>query len=87
MWQVVEESDAIASACGIGLEASDIIETIYTVAKATRDNKSSMYQDLEKGRRTEIEAINGALIARAKEHGLPCPTNELLARLVRAAEA
>ncbi len=87
MRQVVEESVAIAAACGISLETSDIIETIYTVAKATRDNKSSMYQDLEKGRRTEIEAINGALIDRAKEHGLPCPANELLARLVRAAEA
>jgi len=87
MRQVVEESVAIAAACGITLETNAIMETIHTVAKATRDNKSSMYQDLEKGRRTEIEAINGALIAHAKEHGLPCPANELLARLVRAAEA
>jgi 2-dehydropantoate 2-reductase len=45
-----------------------------------------MLQDLERGRRTEIDAINGALIARAGERGLPCPVNRLLAAMVRAAE-
>jgi 2-dehydropantoate 2-reductase len=46
-----------------------------------------MLQDLEKGRRTEIDAINGELIARAHAHGIPCPANELLVNLIRAAEA
>ena len=87
MRQVVDESVAIAAACGIDLQVTDILDTIHAVAEATRDNKSSMYQDVEMGRRTEIEAINGTLIARAKEHGLACPANELLANMIRAAEA
>ncbi len=83
---VVAESVAIAAACGVSLHATEILDKIRTVAEATRDNKSSMFQDLERGRRTEIDAINGALIARAREHGIPCPANELLANMVRAVE-
>jgi 2-dehydropantoate 2-reductase len=84
MRQVVDESVAIAAACGIALAADAVFATIEQVAEATRDNKSSMYQDLERGRRTEIEAINGALVERAREHGVPCPANELLAQMIRA---
>ena len=84
---VVEESLAIAEACGVSLHADEILEKIRAVAEATRDYKSSMLQDLERGRRTEIDAINGALIARAREHDIPCPANELLANMVRATEA
>ena len=82
---VVEESVAIAAACGMPIHTADIIDKIRAVAEATRDNKSSMFQDLERGRRTEIDAINGALIAKAREHGVPCPANQLLANMVRAA--
>lgn len=83
---VVEESVAIAAACGVKLEAAEVLDRIHQVAEATRDNKSSMLQDLERGRRTEIDAINGALIDRAAEHHLACPANRLLASMVRAVE-
>jgi 2-dehydropantoate 2-reductase len=83
---IVEESVAIAAACDVPLQAAEVLATIRSVAEATRDNKSSMLQDLERGRRTEIDAINGALIARAQEHDIPCPANRLLAAMVRAAE-
>ena len=69
------------------IEAEDVLGTIRVIAEATRDNKSSMLQDLQRGRHTEIDAINGALIARAREHGMPCPANQLLASMVRAAES
>jgi len=86
MRQVVEESVAIAAACGIDLIVDDLLESIERVARATADNKSSMYQDLEKGGRTEIDAINGALVERAREHAVTHAANELLVRMVRAAE-
>ena len=84
---IVEESVVIAAASGVTLNETKILDKIAAVAKATSDNKSSMLQDLEKGRRTEIDAINGELIARAHAHGIPCPANELLVNLIRAAEA
>ena len=82
---IVHESVAIARAAGVALEENTVLEKIWSVARATKDNKSSMLQDLQRGRRTEIDAINGALLDRARSLGVAAPQNELLFHLVRAA--
>ncbi len=46
-----------------------------------------MLQDLERHRRTEIEAITGAIVRAADRHRIPVPRNRLLYTLVRAREA
>lgn len=51
---------------------------------ATRSHHSSMLQDMEKGRETEIEAITGEVIRRGREHGIPTPVNNVLYGLVKA---
>ena len=84
--EIVQESVAIAKASDIVAEENSILDKIWEVAKATKDNKSSMLQDLERGRQTEIEAINGALVLKAHAAGVPAPMNELLAAMVRCAE-
>lgn len=83
---IVEESVAIAKADGAAVETTAILEKISTVAAATRENKSSMLQDLERGRRTEIAAINGALVERARALGCQAPLNQVLNQLIRSAE-
>jgi 2-dehydropantoate 2-reductase len=55
------------------------------VAEATAANTSSMFQDVEAGRQTEVDAINGYVVSRAGE--LAVPVNETLAALVRAWES
>ncbi len=47
---------------------------------------SSMLQDVKRGKRTEIDAINGAIVALAEKEGIDTPVNRLLTRLVRAQE-
>ena len=84
--EIVQESVAIAKASDVVAEENSILDKIWEVAKATKDNKSSMLQDLERGRQTEIEAINGALVLKARAAGVPAPKNELLATMVRCAE-
>ncbi|HSF17532.1 MAG TPA: ketopantoate reductase family protein [Vicinamibacteria bacterium] len=81
---IVRESVAIARASGIELDVAEILESLRAVAQATKDNKSSMLQDLERGRPTEIDAINGALVERARALSVPAPLNALLTHLVRA---
>lgn len=49
--------------------------------------RASMLQDLEKGRKTEIEAINGYVVARGREAAVPTPFNQLLVDLIHSAEA
>jgi 2-dehydropantoate 2-reductase len=48
--------------------------------------RASMLQDLEKGRKTEIEAINGYVVARGREARIPTPFNRLIVDLIRGAE-
>jgi ketopantoate reductase len=52
-----------------------------------RYNRPSMLQHLESGRRTEIDALNGALVRLARQLGVPVPVNEAIALMVRALEA
>ena len=46
-----------------------------------------MRQDVPAGRRTEVDAIGGYVLERAREHGLEVPVNETMTRLLRAWEA
>jgi 2-dehydropantoate 2-reductase len=49
--------------------------------------RASMLQDLEKGRKTEIGAINGYVVDRGREASIATPFNQLIVELIRAAEA
>ena len=84
--RVAAEVAQIATAAGMALSPAQVREQVHAVCQATAANKSSMLQDVLRGRRTEIDAINGALADRAAALGLDAPLNELLTRLVRAAE-
>lgn len=85
---VIEEAFAVARAEGVALRwptAAAYRETFYgRLVPATAGHRSSMLQDLERGRPTEIDAISGQVAARGATHGVPVPTNTTLARLVRA---
>ena len=51
----------------------------------TADHYPSMLEDVKRGK-TEIDALNGALVELAKEKGLKVPTNEMIVKLIRAKE-
>ena len=46
--------------------------------------KASMLQDIEAGRRTEIEVINGAVVEAGARHGVPTPLNSAMVWMVSA---
>jgi 2-dehydropantoate 2-reductase len=54
---------------------------------ASGSHLASMLQDLMNGRRTEIAQLNGAIAARAADHGIDAPVNALIARLIGLLEA
>jgi 2-dehydropantoate 2-reductase len=45
-----------------------------------------MREDLLHRRRTEIDALNGAIVRYGEKYGVPCPVNRMLAELIRAKE-
>jgi 2-dehydropantoate 2-reductase len=90
MDRVIAEAFAVARAEGVALAWPDDAayrEVFYArLVPATAAHRSSMLQDLERGRRTEIDAINGAVAARGAARGVPAPANQALTHLVRARE-
>ncbi|AFZ72661.1 ketopantoate reductase family protein [Natronobacterium gregoryi] len=81
-----KETARVARADGVDLSNREALVAMESVAEATATNTSSMAQDLQAGRRTEIDAINGYVVDRGDELGLETPTNRLLAALVRTWE-
>lgn len=86
---VMEEAicEAILVANKIGMKISDnLVEKTIEVAKKTARNKCSMLQDFERGKTTEIDAINGAIVELGKKHGVKTPVNQTLFSLVKGFE-
>jgi 2-dehydropantoate 2-reductase len=65
-----------------GLDLGDIARALGDVARATGENRSSMLADFDAGIRTEIDAINGAVVAEGKRLGVPAAANQLALSLV-----
>jgi len=82
----VSEAAAVAAAKGIRLPWADPAAHVEEVARLTAANRSSMLQDVERGRRTEIDTINGAVVREAEAVGLAAPVNKVLTLLVKARE-
>lgn len=83
MEAAAREAGAVAAASGVALP-EDPVAMVTRVAAATAANRSSMLQDVERGRRTEVDAINGAVAERGAALGVATPVNATLADLVRA---
>jgi len=63
-----------------------VAEEAKSVAIKTARNRSSMLQDIEKGKKTEIEFINGAFVEKALEFGFEAVYNKIMVKLIRGIE-
>ncbi|MGE5252299.1 MAG: ketopantoate reductase family protein [Bacteroidota bacterium] len=84
MAELAQETAAIAAAERVHLPFEDPVAAAEEVARDTAGNHSSMFQDVRRGARTEIDAICGAVTARGQRYGIPTPVNSACWRLVRA---
>jgi len=85
--QAVEEAVLVAKKKKIKIIYADPVKKVESVCKATRNNVSSMLQDVLKKRKTEIDYINGAVVKHAKKAGIEVPFNEELTNLVKVLES
>lgn len=82
--EVVRECIAVAEGEGVVL-AADLAERIDRTVAGYK-NFSSMYQDITKRKKTEIDYLNGKIVEMGKKHGILTPVNETLAGLIRFLE-
>lgn len=85
MNDLYQETRLVATAKGV-LLPDELWDTLLSVCEATSLNHSSMLQDIEQSRRTEIDHINGSLVKMAKELNLEIPTHQTVYQLVKALE-
>jgi 2-dehydropantoate 2-reductase len=82
---LVSEAVEVARKKGIPIEGNPL-EKVKAVVEATRENRCSMGQDFDHRRRTEIDAINGAVVKEAERLGIAVPFNQAITDLVKVVE-
>lgn len=91
MERIAGEGFAVLSASGRRThwpEASAFLEAFYDeMLPPTRAHPSSMLQDIRRGRRTEVDSLNGAVVSLGRDHGVATPVNELMVTLVHLLES
>ena len=93
-WNIIRcittEAFAVATAEGASFPwktAGEYLSHLRDVQiPATAEHRSSMLQDLERGRSTEIGFLNGAVVERGALHGIPTPCNQCITDLIRFRE-
>lgn len=86
MTAAVEEAAIVVKAKNIEFAYKNPLEMVINVIKTTANNISSMAQDVQNGRQTEIDFINGAIVREGKKLGIPTPVNEMLTNLIKYLE-
>jgi 2-dehydropantoate 2-reductase len=84
--QIVEETVAVASASGLRFPSIDLLASVFELGFAMSEATSSTAQDLARGKRTEVDSLNGYVVRRGAELGVPTPVNQTLHTLVKLLE-
>lgn len=85
MRDVVAECMAVAQADGVQV-AGDVNAAIRKIAETMPSQFSSTAQDMARGKRTEIDYLNGLIVRRGEALGIATPTNRVLWSLVKLLE-
>lgn len=86
MRSAVLEAVKVAKKKRIKLIYDDPVQKTESVCEATKGNISSMLQDVLKGKRTEIDYINGAIVRQGRNLGISTPVNSVLTDLIKTVE-
>tara|TARA_Y100000310_G_C20667231_1_gene808250 strand:+ start:926 stop:1810 length:885 start_codon:yes stop_codon:yes gene_type:complete len=81
---IIMECINVANKDGIKFNYKKISDMIDRIRQS--DNLSSMYQDVLKGRKTEIDYLNGAVVELGKKYNIKCPVNESLVAMIKFLE-
>ncbi len=82
--RVLREGEKILEAMGFEEKLEEVLRDVLI---KTARNRSSMLQDVERCKRTEIDFINGALVRKGEELGIDTPYNRTLTLLVKSLES
>src|SRR6267143_2994693 len=83
---IAVEVARVATAAGVRIDEDEAVKQWRAMAALTGANRSSMLQDVEAGRPTEIDAISGAVARAGERRGVAAPLNQAMTLLVASLE-
>jgi 2-dehydropantoate 2-reductase len=86
MSALVREGWDVIRKMGMSPAYDNPVARVEETCRNTAGNLSSMFADMQKGQRTEIDFINGAIVREGSALGLPCPCNEAVTRIIHSME-
>jgi len=86
MLDASKEVISIARKVGISLGEDGLKTYLEILSNLSPDGKTSMLQDVEAGRKTEVEIFSGTVIRMGRQYGVRTPVNRMLYRLIKAIE-
>lgn len=87
MLATAKETIAVARAAGIGLPEAELLEKLVGFSRKMGDVTSSTEQDVARRKHTEVDSLNGYVVRRGAELGVPTPLNHMLTALLKLIEA
>ena len=86
MESLMREVIALARPAGVNLAEKDLDEWDKVLRTLSPDGKTSMLQDMEAGRKTEVEVFGGKVVSLSKRYNIPAPVNETFLRIIQVME-
>ena len=86
MLSAFREVIALSQPSGAALNDADIQEILNILDSLSEGGKTSMLQDIEAGRKTEVDIFGGVVIEMGKKLGILTPVNEALVHIIRVLE-
>jgi 2-dehydropantoate 2-reductase len=86
MEALMREVVTLANRLQVNLTQQDIENWYPVLNRLSPQGKTSMLQDIEANRKTEVEAFSGKVIELGKEHGVPTPVNQTVFQIIRVLE-
>lgn len=84
--ELARETARVATAAGVPLSEQEAVAAWRKTAATLGENRSSMLNDLDTGKRTEVDAINGAVVREGERVRVHAPVNEAITLLMKAVE-
>ena len=78
MMTAIDEAIAVGRARGVRFPENLVDETLKLIHRFPAESKSSMFEDLERGRPLELPWLSGAVVRLGREVGVPAPTHQFI---------
>src|SRR3989344_6088896 len=83
---IIDELLAVAEKEDLKFDRRETFSMVIKIIKDSAENKSSMLQDILKGKKTEVNFLNGKIIELAEKHKINVPANKMLFSMVKFLE-